>query len=61
MQWESIFAVNVLARNVSWISAKQSMGFAKKLILKPDAMSCIYPGNPTGIKHLSVYFIGRSF
>lgn len=37
MQSESVVVVNILVRNVSWISAKQSMGFAKKLILKPDA------------------------
>lgn len=40
---------------------QRSMGFATKLILKPDAVPCIYPGNSTGLKHVSVYFTGRSF
>ena len=40
---------------------QRSMGYAKKLKLKPDAVPCIYPGNPTGVEHVSTYFTGRSF
>ncbi len=39
---------------------QRSMGFAKKLILKPDAVPSIYPGNPTWLKHGSISFTGRS-
>lgn len=37
---------------------QRSMGFAKKLILKPGAVPSIYPGNSTGPKHVRIYFPG---
>lgn len=40
---------------------QRSMGFAKKLILKADAVPSIYPGYPTGFQHVSICFTGRSF
>lgn len=39
---------------------QRSMGFAKKLVLKADAVPSIYPGSPTGLKHVSIHFTDRS-
>lgn len=59
-QWGSVSAAHISATTVSSISSKGPWGFAKKLILKPDAVPSIYPGNAAGVKHVSIYFTGRS-